>query len=199
MASQATSKSYSDYIWEEFALHEKSFTFEKFALCGRFSIASEDEFFFLSLRPLFDLIQNAQEFDLQCRRIICQLHIHTQQGISLALVLWFLSQYYFVDKKSLLCYVNCVFISQQKSLQAQLLKMYHDTSSGDHFDHNKMLNLIWRHFIWLEMIKDVHKYITTCPICQSKAVHCHKLYKELEPLSISINLGNTSFKKISLN
>ena len=55
MISQATSKSHSSHIQEESALYDRS------------SIASEDEFFFSSLRSLFDLIQNTQEFDLQCK------------------------------------------------------------------------------------------------------------------------------------
>ena len=63
MISWAMSKSCFNYIWKKSALYERSFTFEKFALCNRFSIAPEDGFFFLSLRPLFDLIQNTQEFD----------------------------------------------------------------------------------------------------------------------------------------
>src|SRR5438034_7317645 len=49
------------------------------------------------------------------------------------------------------------------------------------------------------MAEDVREYITTCPICQGKAVHHHKPYRELESLLIPTDLGNTLFKEISLD
>ena len=48
-------------------------------------------------------------------------------------------------------------------------------------------------------MNDVHVYITTCLICQNKAIHCHKSYNQLESLLISKNMWNSSFKKISLD
>ena len=49
------------------------------------------------------------------------------------------------------------------------------------------------------MAEDVREYIAIYPIYQSKAVHYHKSYKELEPLLIPTDLGNALFKKISLD
>ena len=48
-------------------------------------------------------------------------------------------------------------------------------------------------------MKDVHIYIITCLICQSKAIYYHQSYDQLESLSISKNIWNLLFKKISLD
>ena len=98
-----------------------------------------------------------------------------------------------------MCYIDCVFVPQQESLQAQLLKIYYDTPSGGHFGHDKILDLVRKHFIWSGMAEDVREYIATCLIYQSKAVYYHKSYKELESLLIPTDLGNALFKEISLD
>ena len=48
-------------------------------------------------------------------------------------------------------------------------------------------------------MEDIWEYITTCPVCQGKAVHWHKSYGQLELLPISTDLWNSPFKEISLD
>ena len=79
-----------------------------------------------------NLIQNAQKLNLQCRQIINQLHVCTQQCVMSALQLWSLLQLYIIDAEDLLRYVNCVLISVQKALCSQLLKIYYDCFLNDH-------------------------------------------------------------------
>src|SRR5438045_3417297 len=61
----------------------------------------------------------------------------------------------------------------------------------------KTLDLIQRWFTWTGIAEDVTEYVATCPVCQGKAVHCHKPYGQLEPLP---PLSDYSpFKEISLD
>ena len=49
------------------------------------------------------------------------------------------------------------------------------------------------------MSEDVREYVATCPVCQGKAVHRHKPYRQLEPLPIPKDICNSPFKEISLD
>ena len=48
-------------------------------------------------------------------------------------------------------------------------------------------------------MNNVHIYIIICLIYQSKAIHHHKFYDQLEFFSVLKNMWNLSFKKIDLN
>ena len=45
----------------------------------------------------------------------------------------------------------------------------------------------------------MEEYIRTCNECQSKAIHRHKPYGQLEPLPVPTNPTTAPFKEISLN
>ena len=62
-----------------------------------------------------------------------------------------------------------------------------------------MLKLIQCHFTWDGIADDVRAYVATCPICQGKAIHRHKLYGKLKPLPIPTDMWNSPFKEISLD
>jgi len=137
---------------------------------------------------IFSLIKKIQEFDLLCRQISSQLHRKSERNSSFALI-----------RNEILRKTDHVFVSQQKIIWVWLLELFHDCSSSNHWNRNKILKLIQHHFIWNEIADDIHVYITTCLICQGKAIHHHKSYKQLESLSMSKNMWNSSFKKISLD
>ena len=81
----------------------------------------------------------------------------------------------------------------------QLLEFYYNCFSENHWNRNKILQLIQHYFIWNEILNDIHKYIAICSVCQSKAIHCHQSYSQLKSLSILKNMWNLSFKEISLD
>jgi len=137
---------------------------------------------------ILSLIKNTQEFDLQCRQISSQLHEKSEKNLSFVL-----------HENEILKKTDHVYISHQKTIQNQLLELYHDCSSEDHWDRNKTLKLVQHHFIWNRIADNIHIYIATCLICQSKAIHHHWSYDQLESLSISKNTWNSSFKEISLD
>jgi hypothetical protein len=137
---------------------------------------------------VLSLIKEAQEFDSLCRQISNQLHRKSERNISFALI-----------RDEILKKTNCVFVSQQKTIWVWLLELFHDCSSDNHWDRDKILELIQCHFIWNEIANDICVYIATCSVCQSKAIHCHKSYEQLESLSVLKNMWNLSFKEISLD
>jgi len=48
-------------------------------------------------------------------------------------------------------------------------------------------------------VNDIHVYVITCLICQSKTIHYHQSYNQLKSLSVLKNTWNLLFKEISLN
>ncbi len=102
-------------------------------------------------------------------------------------------------KNEILRKINYVFMSQQKIIWSWFLKLYHDYFSKDHWSRNKTLKLIQYYFIWNEIADDIHVYVITCLICQSKVIHCYWFYDQLKSLSILKNIWNSSFKEISLD
>ena len=61
------------------------------------------------------------------------------------------------------------------------------------------MKLVQYHFIWNRIVNNIHIYIAIYLIYQSKIIHCHQFYNQLKSLSISKNMWNSSFKKISLD
>lgn len=120
---------------------------------------------------ILKLIKDTQELDPQCRWIVSWFYVCFQIDILLALELWFMLQLYFVNRENLLIFINYVFVSAQEALCSQLLEIYHDCSSDDHWEQNKTLNLICHYFTWSGIVKDVKEYMTICLICQEKIIH----------------------------
>jgi len=114
---------------------------------------------------ILSLIKNVQEFNLQCRWISSQLCEKLKENLSFVL-----------HENEILKKTNCVYISHQEMIWNQLLELYYDCSSENHWDRDKTLQLIQCHFIWNEILNDIHKYVVICSVCQSKAIHHHQSY-----------------------
>src|SRR5436190_9959581 len=85
---------------------------------------------------ILDLIRNAQELDLQCRRISSQLCDLALEDPSLALAPQRLQRY---SEDGLIWDVGCVLVPLQEAIQNQLLEVYHDCPSGGHWGRDKTL------------------------------------------------------------
>src|SRR6266487_4408271 len=70
---------------------------------------------------ILSLIKDAQEFDSLCRQISSQFHKKSKRNFSFALI-----------ENEILRKMNHVFVSQQKTIQVQLLELFHDCSSSDY-------------------------------------------------------------------
>ena len=143
---------------------------------------------FIKKKSILNLIKDIQKFDLLCRWISSQFHRKSERNFLFALI-----------RNEILRKMNYVFVSQQKIIWVQLLEFFHDCSSNDHWDRDKILELIQCYFTWNKIMNDIYVYVVMCSVCQSKAIHYHKFYNQLEFFSVLKNMWNLSFKKISLN
>src|SRR5206468_108467 len=75
---------------------------------------------------ILSLIKNVQEFNLLCKQISSQLCEKSERNFSFALI-----------RNKILRKMNHVFVSQQKTIQVQLLELFHDCSSDSHWERNK--------------------------------------------------------------
>src|SRR5216117_112386 len=70
---------------------------------------------------ILSLIKDIQEFNLLCRQISSQLHEKSERNSSFALT-----------ENEILRKMNHVFVSQQKTIQVQLLELFHDCSNDNY-------------------------------------------------------------------
>jgi hypothetical protein len=119
-------------------------------------------------QPLTDdlvkLIKKHQELDPFCMRIARQKLPHRRQLIDPP-----------VDVLPI--------VPEQASLRHELLRQFHDCSSGGHFGKKRTPQLLQRYLFWTELGTDVKEWIATCAACQGKAIHRHKPYGQLEPFA----------------
>ena len=153
------------------ALHESSTLNSSDSSAALSLSAAQKRIALYGEKSVLQLIRDIQKLNSQCRWIINQLHIYIQCGILLALVPQSLLQHYSVDRKDLLRYIDCVLVSAQESIHAQLLEIYHDCPSGDHWKQDKTLDLIHWRFTWPGITENVHEYVATCSVCQGKVIH----------------------------
>ena len=70
-----------------------------------------------------------------------------------------------VNFKDLLFYKEQLYVSEKKSLRAELLKHYYDNVLTEHFRVERTLELINHKYYWSNISKDVKNYIFSYNIC----------------------------------
>ncbi len=73
-------------------------------------------------------------------------------------------------------------------LRRELLKQNHDDFHANHFEYEKILELLRRKYWWLNMSKNVKEYVISCTKCFLTKSIKHKFYELLQSLSISQRL-----------
>ena len=76
-----------------------------------------------------------------------------------------------------------IYISSER-LRNALLKQNHDDLYAEHFEYEKILELIRRKYWWLKLVRDVKEYLEFCTDCHRVKFTKHKLYDFLEFLSV---------------
>ena len=96
---------------------------------------------------------------------------------------------------NLLCYFHVIYVSDKTVIKIKILHMYYDNFLTRHFEIKKTRSLLQRKFYWLNMLKDIKKYIQSCDVCQRVKVLRHHFYDKTTSFFISIY----SWKEISMN
>jgi hypothetical protein len=137
---------------------------------------------------LIQLIKKHQELDPYCRWVARQqLHKRTQltdppvdaSTVALEATGSTVGEGF----SDLLCITGRVIVPEQASLRHELLRHFHDCPTAGHWGEKRTMELLRRSFYWPRLGKDVKEWISTCPQCQSKAIHRHKPYGQLQPFT----------------
>jgi hypothetical protein len=71
-----------------------------------------------------------------------------------------------------------------KFFRRELLKQNHDDSYADHFEHEKIFDLLKKKYFWNNMSKNVKKYVDICSTCHRIKFVRHKSHDLLQSLFI---------------
>ena len=81
-----------------------------------------------------------------------------------------------------LYYQGLLFVP--KAIQIELISRHHNNSLAGQFGIEKICKLLARKYFWLSLWHNIKAYVKGCDVClASKAVR-HKLYNDLQSLSI---------------
>ena len=69
------------------------------------------------------------------------------------------------NSENLLFHNKQVYVLKEKSVKAELLKLYYNDALAEHFSVEKTLKLLTQKYYWVNMHADVKEYITSCDIC----------------------------------
>ncbi len=92
-------------------------------------------------------------------------------------------------------YNESLYVSENLSVREELLKRHHDNSLAEHFNADKISELLDYKYYWKSMIKDVKEYVNTYDICQRIKMKYHLSYDELRSLLQLTDL----WKEITMN
>jgi len=59
-----------------------------------------------------------------------------------------------------------VYMPKDEKLRAEIVRLHHDTSIGEHGGQWKMVELVTRNFWWPGVTKEVKRYVEGCNACQ---------------------------------
>ncbi len=75
-----------------------------------------------------------------------------------------------------------------KILRVDLLEKNHDNPLAGYCGVEKILELFSRRYYWFKMRADMKKFLTDCNICKSSKAQRHKLYDNMQTLSVPIHI-----------
>ena len=88
-----------------------------------------------------------------------------------------------------------MYVSTDKILQIDIIKITHELKSIDHAKRSTTYNRINRHYYWFKMYVSIQQYIKTCHACKRIKHYRDAKQKLFNFLSISKN----SFQNISID
>ena len=82
-----------------------------------------------------------------------------------------------------------------EAIRTEIISRHHDDPLAGHFGIDKTKDLVGRKYYWPSLRRDIEAYVKGCDVCLgSKAVR-HKLYRDLQSLSISTH----QWKELSID
>ena len=105
------------------------------------------------------------------------------------------SKIWTVDFEKLVRHNERLYVFENAAVRKKLINKNYDDFLIDHFDFDKIFELLQRKYYWIDCDKQTNEYVKICDICQRIKAFRHKSYDKLSFLSISKNF----WKKIIWN
>ena len=104
-------------------------------------------------------------------------------------------QKWIINDESFVKCNECFYVLDNAVVKEKLIKKHHDDLLSEHFEIQKILNLIQKKYFWSACAKQMKSYVQTYNVCQRIRILRHKFYKELSSLSVP----KMSWKEIFMN
>jgi len=75
-----------------------------------------------------------------------------------------------------------MYMPKDKELRAEIIQLYHNVPAVGHRGRWKMVELVTRNYWWLDITRDVGKYVEGCDLCQRMK---NRVEKPAEKLKLS--------------
>ena len=59
-----------------------------------------------------------------------------------------------------------MYVLKNKELRAEIIQLYHDTLVAEHREKWKTMELVTRNYWWLEVTRDIGRYVEGYDMCQ---------------------------------
>ena len=105
------------------------------------------------------------------------------------------SKTWFIDSKKFVKHNERLYVFENKAVRKKLISKHYNNFLIEHFDFDKIVNLLLKKYYWIDCVKQTNEYIKICDICQRIKASRHKLYNKLSFLSIF----RSFWKKIIIN
>ena len=87
-----------------------------------------------------------------------------------------------IDSNDLLNHRGRIYVPDEESIRAELLRRHHDDKLAGHFGAEKTAELLTRKYYWKGLNKTVKKYTESCDICQRTKAPRHRPYGVMQSL-----------------
>ena len=69
------------------------------------------------------------------------------------------------DFIELLCHKNKIYILFNEAVKNELMKLHHDDVLAEHYEVNRIIDLLFRKYYWVNMMNNVWEYVALCAVC----------------------------------
>ena len=73
-----------------------------------------------------------------------------------------------------------IYVPKDEELRAEVIQLHHDIPAAGHGGRWKMVELVTRNYWWLEVTRDVEKYVEECDLCQRMKNRTEELAEKLK-------------------
>ncbi len=69
------------------------------------------------------------------------------------------------DFTKLLYHKNKIYILFNEAIKNELIKLHHNDVLTEHYKVNRIINLLFRKYYWVNMMNNVQEYVALCIVC----------------------------------